>query len=341
MGMRMSSVNIHMPASRLKKTLPSGLERVRITVNGTQPSFLREGGGLMTEPTGIFRNAATVILTRDGDQGMEVFLMRRHRAQSFMAGAFVFPGGALDEEDADPGLASFIAGLTVDQAANNLQEDAISPKIAFSLYMAAIRETFEEAGILLAYSSDGNPLQYPDEQTAERLSLARRALHKKELSLRQLAQQENIRFAFDLLTPFAHWMTPDIEKKRFDTRFFLTRIPPGQIPLHDAVEMTESRWLTPAAAVAAHHNQEIRLMPPTLRSLEDISGIGDTASLVRSVQHKKIYPILPQARKIDGELQLLLPHDPDYSIEGFKQPANATEPSRLALLNDRWQSLIP
>lgn len=295
----------------------------------------------MTDSAGIFRNAATVILTRDGDRGMEVFLMRRHRAQSFMAGAFVFPGGALDEDDADPALASYITGLTAEQAAKNLQEINVLPQTAFSLYMAAIRETFEEAGVLLAYSRDGEPLQYPDEQTAARLSQARRALHQKELSLNELAKQENIRFAFDMLTPFAHWMTPDIEKKRFDTRFFLTRIPAGQTPLHDAVEMTESRWMTPLEAVTAHRNREIRLMPPTLRSLEDISDITDTASLIQSVQDKKIYPVLPQARKINGELQLLLPHDPDYSIEGFKQPARAKEPSRLALVNDRWQSVTP
>lgn len=295
----------------------------------------------MTEPTGIFRNAATVILTRDGDQGMEIFLMRRHRAQSFMASAFVFPGGALDEDDADPDLTSSIAGLTAGEAAKNLQEVDVAPQTAFSLYMAAIRETFEEAGVLLAYNQDGSPLQYPDERTAGRLSQARRAVHKKELSLKELAKQENIRFAFDLLTPFAHWMTPDIEKKRFDTRFFLARIPAGQIPLHDAVEMTESRWMTPSEALAAHRQREIRLMPPTLRSLEDISGFNDTASLVRSVQKKRIYPILPQARKINEALHLLLPHDPDYSIEGFKQPTHAKEPSRLVMLNERWQSMTP
>lgn len=295
----------------------------------------------MTETTSVFRDAATVILTRDTDRGMEVFLMRRHRAQSFMAGAFVFPGGALDADDADPNLASSIAGLTASEAAQNLQEPNIPQETALSLYMAAIRETFEEAGVLLAYNPDGTPLQFPDEQTAIRLSQARRDLHKKDMTLKDLAKQEKIRFAFDLLTPYAHWMTPGIEKKRFDTRFFLARIPAGQVPLHDTIEMTESRWMTPADALTAHRQREIRLMPPTLRTLEDISRFNDTEALRQYATHRKIYPILPQARRINDTLHLLLPHDPDYSLDGYKQPSHAEEPSRLVLLEERWRSLTP
>lgn len=287
------------------------------------------------------RDAATIILTRDGDLGMEVFLMRRHRAQSFLAGAFVFPGGAIDEDDADPDLSSSVVGPTAMEAAQSLQEPDIPARTVFGLYMAAIRETFEEAGVLLAYNEDGDLLQYPDQQMAARLSLARRALHKKEMSLRDLAKQEKIHFAFDLLTPYAHWITPFIEKKRFNTRFFLARIPAGQIPLHDAVEMTESRWMSPAEALTANRQTEIQLMPPTLRILEDISRFDNTETLLQSAKQHRIYPILLQSYRINGTLYLLLPHDPDYSLAGYKQPPHKEESSRLIFTNDRWQSLIP
>lgn len=295
----------------------------------------------MTTTADNLRNAATVILTRDGSEGMEVFLMRRHRAQSFMGGAFVFPGGAIDEDDVDSDLLSSIVGMTATEAVRDLQEPDLPASMACGLYMAAIRETFEEAGVLLAYAEDGKPLQYPDTETAARLSHARQALHKREMSLKDLARQEKIHFALDLLTPYAHWITPSFEKKRFNTRFFLARMPAGQVPLHDTIEMTESRWMTPSEALAAHRRREIQLMPPTLRTLEDISRFDETGTLFQSAKKRKLFPILPQGYRIDGTFHLLLPHDPDYSLDGYKQPSRQGEPSRLVLIDERWQTVTP
>jgi 8-oxo-dGTP pyrophosphatase MutT (NUDIX family) len=289
----------------------------------------------------IPRDAATVILIRDGAQKkMEVFLMRRHRDQAFMGGAFVFPGGSLDKGDADPGLASYILGLTAEGAQNHLQEPGISGSTALGLYMAAIRETFEEAGILLAYNEKGGLLQFADPRGEAKYTAARLAIYKKTITLKELARQERIRFACDLLLPFAHWITPDVEKKRFNTRFFLARAPEGQIPLHDSVEMTESLWLSPSEALSAYRERKIMLMPPTLKNLEELSQFTSEDELFRTAGKRRIETILPQAKRYGEVHTLLLPHDPDYSLADYKQPPRPGEVSRVAFRDKMWRTEV-
>ncbi len=284
------------------------------------------------------RDAATVILTRDGDQGLlEVFLMRRHREQAFMGGAFVFPGGSIDDGDFAPELVSRIVGPTAAEAVERLQEPALLPSIALGLYMAAIRETFEEAGILLAYDERGQLLQFGDPAISSRYAEARLDIYKKTYTLMSLTDRENIRFALDLLMPYAHWITPTIEKKRFNTRFFIARIPSGQIPLHDSIEMTESMWMSPKEALAAYGRRTILLMPPTLKTLEELSGYDKTADLFRATAERKIYTIMPQACQVEGIPTLLLPHDLDYTIAEYKQPPRPGEPSRIFFRDKMWR----
>ena len=285
------------------------------------------------------RDAATIILTRDGDRGgMEVFLMRRHRDQAFMGGAFVFPGGGIDPGDSDPELAECIVETTAAQARDRLQEPGISASLALGLYMTAIRETFEEAGVLLAYGEAGRLLQFGSPEASARYAEARLAVYNKELSLNALARREKIRFACDLLMPYAHWITPTIEKKRFNTRFFIARVPDDQIPLHDSIEMTKSLWMSPAAALSAYRERRILLMPPTLKTLEELSLFDKTADVFRFTAERRIHPIMPQACKIEDIPTLLLPHDPDYPLAEYKQPARPGEPSRMTFRNKMWQT---
>jgi 8-oxo-dGTP pyrophosphatase MutT (NUDIX family) len=289
----------------------------------------------------IPRDAATVVLIRDGrQQKMEVFLMRRHRDQAFMGGAFVFPGGSLDKHDVDPELASHIVGPTAEEARKHLKEPGIQDSIALGLYMAAIRETFEEAGILLAYDEKGGLLQFGDHRMEGKYSAVRSGIYKKTMTLKDLARQEKVCFACDLLMPFAHWITPVFEKKRFNTRFFLARVPDGQIAIHDSVEMTESLWMSPSEAIAAHRKRKIMLMPPTLKNLEELSQFTSGEALFQAAAQRRVDTILPQVRLSDDVRTLLLPHDPEYTLAEYKQPPRPGETSRVVLRDKMWRTEV-
>ena len=218
-------------------------------------------------------DSATVILTRESSHGQfKVFLMRRHRNQDFMGGAFVFPGGRLDEGDCDPDLTAYTDGFTGAEACRRLQAPELAEDKALGLFFAALRETFEECGVLLAYQASGGLIDLADGETAGRFAGYRLKIHDQSLSLKDLAEKEHLSFALDLLTPYAHWITPDIESKRFSTRFFLARQPLEQIPFHDTIEMTKSQWLSPSEAIERHKEGKILLMPPTLKTLEELNA---------------------------------------------------------------------
>ena len=287
-------------------------------------------------------DAATVILIRDGGcnaaEPFEVFLMRRHREQAFMGGATVFPGGRLDDEDCDQVLASYVRGLTPEEARLQLNEPDLSDGRALGVFLAAVRETFEEAGVLHAKTVGGEWVNF-DDDTESRFSEYRLMLHKRELSLRELAEKEGIRYSLDLLTPYAHWITPRIEGKRFDTRFLLARLPEGQVPVHDAIEMTESDWLTPRDALARCEAGQILLMPPTLKTIEELSGYSSADQLFAAAAARRIYPILPQFFQTEGSFGVKLPHDAEYSIDDYKQPVRLDESSRIVMVDGKWKTM--
>lgn len=286
------------------------------------------------------RDAATVIIVRHRGEGpFEIFLMRRHSNQSFMGGAFVFPGGRLDEADCDPVLCPHMEGLTPGMAGRLLQEPDIPEGKALGLYVAAVRETFEETGVLLACDSSGQRIDWTDAGTAERFRGHRRALHERETTLLEIAQQENLRFTMDRLIPYAHWITPDIESKRFDTRFFLAWLPDSQIPVHDNQELTESRWITPGEALTLHGRKEVLLMPPTLKTMEELSACRSAAELFTATKHRVIRAILPQPFSGQGTFGIKLPHDSEYNLAGYKQPERPGDPSRIVMENGIWKTV--
>lgn len=288
-------------------------------------------------------DASTVILVRDGGsdtaEPFEIFLMRRHREQAFMGGATVFPGGRLDDEDCDRVLASYVRGLTPEEARLQLNEPDLSDDRALGVFLAAVRETFEEAGVLHATTVGGEWINFEDDETETRFSEYRLMLHKRELSLRELADKEGIRYSLDLLTPYAHWITPRIEGKRFDTRFLLARLPEGQIPIHDSIEMTESIWLTPRDALARYDAGQILLMPPTLKTIEELSGYSSADQLFEAAATRRIYPILPQFFRTADSFGVRLPHDAEYSIDDYKQPARQDESSRIVMIDGKWRTM--
>lgn len=284
------------------------------------------------------QHAATVILLRDKKQEQyEIFLMRRHQNSSFARGAFVFPGGRLDETDCRLNLFHHTTGLSLTDANTLLQEPELSQATAFGLFIAAVRETFEEAGILLAYDASGNTF-FPANQAALDFHQSLRSeLHKKQISMACLAKKLNIRFALDLLIPYAHWITPEIEKRRFNTRFFLMRLPEGQHAIHDRIELTDSKWMTPAAALAEHYAGRISLMPPTLKTIEELNAYTNTEELFEAARALNIQTIMPEFFRDGNENGVKLPHDPEYTISAYKKPGKHGEPSRFVIENGIWK----
>lgn len=294
-----------------------------------------EGGRTGRAP----QDSATVVLLREGTGGpFEFLLMRRRRDQSFMGGAFVFPGGSLEEADSAQDLRECCGGFGGDDARQLLQEPDLSGAKALGLFMAAIRETFEEAGVLLACGASGGTVELTDPEQAARFAVHRVALHDGRLTLAELARHEGIRYAPDRLVAYSHWITPEAEPRRFDTRFFLARVPEGQRPTHDPMELTESRWMTPGEALAEQAAGRIVLMPPTLKTVEELRDFPGIEALLEAARSRKIETILTEAFRSEKGYGVLLPSDPEYSGEALKRPARPGETTRVVMEDGIWRT---
>ncbi len=284
----------------------------------------------------IIASAATVILLRDGATGPEVFLMRRHLNQSFMGGAYVFPGGRVDPGDDDPALEGVLFGSDGCGSVNPAQASFWGEVPSRTIHVAAIRETFEEAGVIFGRDETGELVIPGSKVLKERLEILRGQLNAGAVTLCEIASQLAVRFDPGMLVPYARWITPEIEKKRFDTRFFLAVLPEGLEPVHDNRELTDSRWITPGDALGKHGCGELLLMPPTLKTIEEIGDFSSISELLDFARARMIYPILPQAFVRGDCFGVLLPHDPEYTITDYRQPARPGEISRIVMRNGIW-----
>jgi 8-oxo-dGTP pyrophosphatase MutT (NUDIX family) len=251
------------------------------------------------------RPAATVMLVRDAEAGgIEVLMVRRATSAAFAGGMYVFPGGRVDDADGAPEAAAFVAGL--DDAAASAALGLPSGGLAY--WVAAIRESFEEAGLLLACSSDGGDAP----ATAD----DRWAVHRGELSMIELCRRHDVLLDAGALRYVSHWVTPVGEvARRFDTRFFLAAAPAGQDGRHDDAELVDSRWVVPAEALAAADRGELVLMPPTAANLQFIAGCATVdAALARADSAGPPPRIEPRIRRgPDGKMiGVATPDDPDF-----------------------------
>jgi 8-oxo-dGTP pyrophosphatase MutT (NUDIX family) len=271
------------------------------------------------DKSSAIHDAATIIVYRTKPTN-QIFMVRRHSKASFMANAMVFPGGRLDEADGDPRWLSHVEVVT------NTDED--NTAVPWPLHVAAIRETFEEAGVLLA-NREGKALEPNSPVGRVLFGDARRALNAGDTSFLSLCEEYQLNLTLPCLTYYSRWITPVIEKRRFDARFFSAPVPALQTPLHDQKETTHGAWLAPAEALALYGSDQIQLAPPTLRILTELSN--DWTSINRAAMGASV-PMAPQAIQEDDELHLVLPGDPQYVPAGCER-------NRIVLRNGRWMSI--
>lgn len=262
--------------------------------------------------------AATVTLVRDAAGGIEVLMMRRNLKSGFVPGMYVFPGGGLDREDLcfrDNGLCRCLDDAAA-SAALGLSCDGIG------YWVAAIREAFEEAGLLLAHDAQGRLPAFDDAATLRRFDEHRRRLNAGTLGFEQLLREEGLQIAADRLTYFAHWITPVSAPRRYDTRFFMAEAPPGQEPLQDDHETIAATWISPAQALSLHGRGEFEMRTPTVRTLETFAQCDSVAGLRRSLVavQGNVQTLLPRIAK-NG--QRLLPGEPGYEEAGTAEGAGA------------------
>jgi 8-oxo-dGTP pyrophosphatase MutT (NUDIX family) len=273
--------------------------------------------------------SATVVVLRDSDRGPEVLLVRRHERAGDFAGASVFPGGLVEAGDADPALAPPASGFRGAEAGAALGE-AIEPAVAQALYVAACRELFEEAGLLLARTTEGGPL---DAATVERALRDRIALQSGQLSLPPLLEREAVILALDALLPFARWITPEIASRRWDARFFLAEAPANQTAECDGTETCEALWMRPVEALAAYRAGDHMLAPPTFRVLEELCEfptVTTAFAAFRAAGPRE--PILPVHLAGAATLTMVYPGDRDYPT------GNARGLNRIVFHEGRWRS---
>ena len=276
------------------------------------------------------RPASTVVVLRDSPRGPEVFMVRRHEGTAFMGGAHVFPGGRVDAADRAGDL-TWCEGI--EHAERQLAGMESADAVAY--HVAAARELFEEAGVLLAADGTGSTVSLADPDAHARFKSYRDDVHDGRLTLRAVLERERLRLRLDALVLFAHWVTPPIDSRQFDTRFFMTRVPPNQAPAHDESETTHSTWLTPADAIRQAASDAIVLPPPTWTTLRELEAFASVDAALAWAQQRRISRRQPKMLEEGGRRMLLLPGDPLYQeASDVEQPAE----TRFVLVDKRWRA---
>ena len=255
------------------------------------------------------REAATVMLLRDAPGGLQVFMLRRTLDAAFVGGAYVFPGGAVDQADRTEDVTAHCIGLTDADASDLLGVE----RGGLAYWVAALRECYEEAGVLLARTNDGVAVSFADDAVAARFNDHRHAVHEGRLRLVDLCRDEGLRLATDDVGYVSHWVTPVGEPRRFDTRFFVARAPADQTPLHDDNETIDSLWVNPAQALERQRSGELFMIFPTIRNLEFLVPFTTCAQVLAAAAAIGTPPmILPRIVRRDEGIAILMPGDEGY-----------------------------
>lgn len=263
----------------------------------------------MTDPTNPppTKLAATILMLREGAQGMEVFMVVRHQQIDFASGAIVFPGGKLAAGDSDPRVRTRATGL------EGLSDEHCA------LRVGAIREAFEECGLLLARAR-GEVALLGAARVAELGTRYRQPLDRGELGMADLLEREDLVLACEELVPYAHWITPVFMPKRFDTWFYLARAPQDQAALHDGREAVDSVWIRPADAIAQAAAGTRTIVPATLVNVQKLGFSATVNDAIQAARTQPVVRVLPELeQRADGAV-LKIPLDAGYRVSEMPMP---------------------
>ncbi len=294
------------------------------------------------------RDAATVLLVRDatdaeGAPAVEVCMLRRNLASEFVAGAYVFPGGSVDDDDRGPAAEAVCRGLS----------DAEASKIVgvegggLALYIAALRECFEEAGVFVGVPAGADLdraaadvlLDTRDPDVAARMAAHRTALNEGRSGIVEVCRSEGLELWVGGMFYVSHWITPELAPRRYDTRFFVTAAPSGQVARHDDGETIASVWVRPADALAQEQRGEIVLMPPTIANLRAILHCRTVDEVLTwAAQVTDVPTILPIVLAEDGNLVILRPGDEGYAeaLADRLASGSSVDEGLAAVARDLW-----
>ena len=246
--------------------------------------------------------SSTIIIARDKQSGtgIEIFMVVRHHQIDFASGALVFPGGKVSESDFDPDLRKQVS-------ANSAPDEAQLP-----LMVAAIREAFEESGILFARPTEGGSLI--DIEALERLEPYRSQLEKSQCSMTEFTNKEALTLAFDELHHFAHWVTPEMMPKRFDTHFYLARGPEGHSGSHDGYESVDSIWITPKQALSDAEEGKLKVIFPTRMNLMRLSQYNSVEEAIFASKQQPVVTVMPWTEQKDAGATLCIPDNAGYDV---------------------------
>ena len=275
--------------------------------------------------TGPARPAATLIMLRDGAAGLEVFLLKRHGLSNVLGGAYVFPGGKVDRSDAELDMAAHIDQPLPDLHAA-LNEADIDERTAAGLYVAALREAFEESGVLFAQG-------VTSEHTARATDLLGAGLAFNEVLVKL-----QLRLLASSLVPWSRWITPhlpSLTSKRFDTRFFVAALPTGQTATHDNHETTASVWLRPRAALEQYRDGSLVLAPPQIMTLAHLTRYSHVLDVLADARSRMPPVIQPEPLEIEGFRVVCYPGDELHSVRERALPG----PTRLRYRNNQFEPM--
>lgn len=218
-------------------------------------------------------------------------MVLRHQNSKFVPGSYVFPGGCLDQEDFSPDIEKLCAGVDLKKA-GTLLHDMSLPEKALGPWVAGIRETFEEVGLLLAYRSDKTLISFDSEDVLNQFHLYRRKLQTGEITLRTVLINEGLTLATDRLHYFSHWITPEFLPRRYDVRFFIAEAPANQEAMHDGIELTRHVWITPHESLECFARGKFDMVVPTLVTIEELSRYNTIEEIITSTKKKDVDAIL-------------------------------------------------
>ncbi|HSG91641.1 MAG TPA: hypothetical protein VLA56_20660 [Pseudomonadales bacterium] len=251
--------------------------------------------------------SGTIVLLRDDPaEGLEIFMVVRHHQIDFASGALVFPGGKISPQDEDPAIAARCDGADPDPVMRAVQ-------------VGAIREAFEEAGVLLARPAGADTLVPGDRLPA--LEHYRDAMHGGSVTLAEFLEKEDLRLACDCLTRFAHWVTPEMMPKRFDTHFFIARAPEDHVLAHDGHESVDSVWITPQRVLEDAAAGTRTVIFPTLRNVEMLADASTVAGAIAAADAREIVTVLPWTEKREDGVWLRIQEAAGYRISEEKMSA--------------------